>query len=62
MVHGTIKDLMTQLPENRFERIYKSYAISLSKVIYVEGNMVKIADHKLSVSQSYKEQLLIKLG
>lgn len=62
MVHGTMKDFMNQLPENRFERIHKSYIISLSKVIYVEGNLVKIANHKLPVSLSYKEQLLKKLG
>lgn len=62
MVHGTMKDFISQLPENRFERIHKSYVISLSKVNYIEGNLVKIAEYKLPVSQSYKEQLQKKLS
>ena len=62
MVHGRMKDFMTQLPENGFERIHKSYVISLSKVDYVEGNIVKVGEYKLPVSINYKEQLLAKLG
>jgi len=62
MVHGKMKDFLAQLPEKNFERIHKSYVISLSKVDYVEGNLVKIANTKLPVSLNYKEQLLAKLG
>lgn len=62
MVHGRMKDFFAQLPENSFERIHKSFVISLSKVDYMEGNLVKVGDTKLPVSVSYKEQLLIKLG
>lgn len=61
MVHGTLKDFITQLPEIGFGRIHKSYVISLSKVIYTEGNQVKIGEHKLPVSLSYKDELLKKL-
>ena len=62
MVHGTMKEFLEQLPGNKFERIHKSYVISLTKVIYVEGNMVKIADHKIPVSLSYKDILIEKLN
>lgn len=62
MVHGTMKDFLAQLPEDGFERIHKSYVISLSKVDYVEGNFVKVCEYKLPVSINYKEQLLAKLG
>lgn len=62
MVHGKLKDFLAQLPEKDFERIHKSYVISLSKVNYVEGNLVKIANAKLPVSLNYKEQLFAKLG
>jgi len=62
MVHGTLKEFISQLPKNRFERIHKSYVISLSKVVYTEGNQVKIGEHKLPVSLSYKDELLKKLG
>lgn len=62
MVHGTLKEMLQQLPENLFERIHKSYVISLSKVDYLEGNLVKVGEHKIPVSLSYREKLTKKLG
>lgn len=62
MVHGKLKDFFNQLPKSSFEQIHKSYIISLSKVIYVEGNLVKVGNHKIPVSLNFKEQLLKKLG
>jgi two-component system, LytTR family, response regulator len=62
MVHGKLKDFFVQLPKTGFEQIHKSYIISLSKVVYVEGNFVKVGVHKIPVSLNFKEQLLNKLG
>jgi DNA-binding LytR/AlgR family response regulator len=61
MVHGTLKDFISQLPAEKFERIHKSYVISLSKVVYLEGNRLKIGDYKLPVSLNFREQLMQKL-
>lgn len=61
MVHGTMKEFIDRLPKNQFERIHKSYVISLPKVVYLEGNSVKLGEHKLPVSLSYKDALLAKL-
>lgn len=61
MVHGTMKEFFDSLPQNQFERIHKSYVVSLSKVVYLEGNSVKIGTYKLPVSLSYKETFLRKL-
>lgn len=62
MVHGTLKHFLLQLPENEFIRIHKSFVISLNKVVFLEGNRVKIGDEKLPVSLNYKDDLLLKLG
>lgn len=62
VVHGKLKDFISQLPDKYFEQIHKSYVISVSKIDYFEGNLVKVGNHKLPVSLSYKEQLLKKLG
>jgi DNA-binding LytR/AlgR family response regulator len=62
MVHGTLREFISQLPEKYFEQIHKSYVISLSKIDYVEGNMVKVGAHKIPVSLSFKEQFLKRLG
>jgi len=61
MVHGTLKEFLTQIPDNLFVQIHKSYVISLSKIIYTEGNQVKIGDYKLPISLSYKNELLEKI-
>jgi len=62
MVHGTLKEFIAMLPKNQFERIHKSYVISLSKVVYTEGSQVKIGEHKLPVSLSYKEDFIKRLN
>jgi len=62
MVHGTLKEFFEQLPEKRFERIHKSYIISLSKVVYVEGNQVTLGNYKLPVSLSFKDGFMEKLN
>jgi len=62
MVHGTMKEFIEQLPRNKFERIHKSYVISLGKVVYLEGNQVKLGEHKLPVSLSYRDGLMKKLN
>jgi len=61
MVHGRFKDFIALLPETRFARIHKSYVVSLSKVVYLEGNSVKLGDVKLPVSLSFKEAFIAKL-
>lgn len=62
MVHGTLREFFSQLPVKYFEQIHKSYVISLSKIDYVEGNLVKVGVHKIPVSLSFKDQFLKKLG
>ncbi len=61
-VHGRLKDFIQQIPEKGFVRIHKSYVISISKIDYIEGNLVKIGQRKIPVSLSYREQFFKKLG
>lgn len=61
MVHGTLKEFVALLPESIFQQVHKSYVISLAKVVYLEGNSIKIGGHKIPVSLSFKEQLLRRL-
>jgi two-component system LytT family response regulator len=61
MVHGTMKEFVKLLPESVFQQVHKSYVISLAKIVYLEGNNIKIGEHKIPVSLSFKEQLLNRL-
>ncbi|WP_340113011.1 LytR/AlgR family response regulator transcription factor [Maribellus mangrovi] len=60
-VHGKLKNFLAELPSGLFERIHKSYVIALNKVEYLEGNRVKVGDHKLPVSLNFRENLNKKL-
>lgn len=61
MVHGTMKEFIELLPKDKFERVHKSYVVSLNQVVYLEGNLVKLGEYKLPVGLSYKEALMEKL-
>jgi DNA-binding LytR/AlgR family response regulator len=62
MVHGTLKDYFGQLPDKQFVRIHKSYVIAVTKIDYIEGNLVKIGDRKIPVSLGYREDFFKILG
>ncbi|MBN1822042.1 MAG: response regulator transcription factor [Prolixibacteraceae bacterium] len=56
MVHGTLKEIVQKLPEKQFIRIHKSFIVNISKVNYIEGNMVKLGNEKIPVSLTYREE------
>lgn len=58
--HQTLKDFYGQLPEALFSRVHKSYIVSLSKIDYLEGNMIKMGSHKVPVGKAYKEAFMEK--
>ena len=49
------------LPKNSFQRIHRSFIISLGAVEFIEGNMVKIGNAQLPLSPSFKDGLLENL-
>lgn len=58
--YETLKEFCKKLPASDFIRIHRSYAVSLSKIDYLEGNLVKIGEHELPVGKSFKEEFLQK--
>lgn len=53
--------LEENLPADRFQKIHRSYVISLDAISFLEGNQVKIKDTFLPVSHSFRAELLAKL-
>jgi hypothetical protein len=53
--------MQEQLPDNEFLRIHKSYLIALSKIQYMEGNQVKIANELIPIGLNFKDDLLKRL-
>lgn len=58
VVHDTIRNFLTSLPEGEFMRIHKSYVVNLKHVEYIEGNQVKIGEYTIPVSPNHREELL----
>jgi len=61
IIAGTLKKLLTELPEARFLRTHKSFIISMAQVEYIEGNQIKIGEHMVSIGQAYREEVLNRL-
>lgn len=62
VVHDTIKNFLTSLPEKEFMRIHKSFVINLKSIEYIEGNQVRIGQHTIPVSPVHKEELLTRFS
>ena len=58
IVHHTLQKLIDQLPTALFYRVHKSYAISLNKLEYVEGNQIIIKSAKVPIGQTYRNEFL----
>ncbi len=53
-----MKDLEVQLQPYGFVRIHKSFMIALNQIANIDGNKIQIANHKIPIGDSYKEELL----
>lgn len=55
---NSLKKLEQELPSDQFIRIHKSYIAPIHRITALEGNMVHIANKKLPIGASYKEEVL----
>ncbi|MDW7695991.1 LytTR family DNA-binding domain-containing protein [Flammeovirgaceae bacterium SG7u.111] len=65
MVHSTFQKLLAQLPEDRFIRVHKSFAIALNKLEAIEGNCILMKGKTIPIGQTYRSdfmELINKLG
>ena len=54
----SMKSMEEELPSQNFLRIHKSYIANMDEVDLIEGNQLKIGEHKLPVGGSYRKSLL----
>ena len=52
--------LEESLPGDRFQKIHRSYVISLAAIHFLEGNQVKINETFLPISNTYRNELISK--
>lgn len=53
----TLRDILAELPSDRFLQVHKSYIVNMDKVSYIEGNMLTLPGAVVQVSRSYKDIL-----
>ena len=62
VVHGTLKDWDEKLKGSTFLKIHRTTIVNLSKIDHLEGNLLRIGEHKLPVSEPFKQPLLERMG
>lgn len=48
-----LKKILEKLPESMFQRIHRSYAVPVNKIISIKNRKVQLAEIELPVSESY---------
>ncbi|MCZ8090909.1 LytTR family DNA-binding domain-containing protein [Flavobacterium sp.] len=57
MVLEKLSALEEKLPQKQFIRVHKSFIVNTAHIKQIEGNLLKIKDKTVTISQSYKSNL-----
>jgi len=61
-VHGTLKSWEEKLIGSQFVKVHRTIIVNLQKIEHIDGNTICLGEHKLPVSEQYREQILNHLG
>jgi DNA-binding LytR/AlgR family response regulator len=53
-----LKGFLSQLPEEQFMRIHRSYVVPIGRIDAIEGNTVRIQNHQIPIGDSYRSHVL----
>jgi DNA-binding LytR/AlgR family response regulator len=62
LVHETLQNLQSRLPEPAFYRIHKSFIVSFNKFSYIEGNQIQIGDQSIPIGNTYRDRFHEMIG
>lgn len=62
LTQQTFGSFESLLPSSRFQRIHKSYLVSLSRIESIEKHRVKIGNERLPISESYRNTFYRAIG
>jgi len=62
IIHSTLKNALSALPEKDFIKVHRSYAVNLKKINDVTSKYVEVGDQRISVSKSNREILKNRLN
>jgi len=61
VVHGTLKSWEEKLKGLSFLKVHRTTIVNLQKIDHLEGNLIQVAEHKIPVSEPFREQLLVRM-
>jgi DNA-binding LytR/AlgR family response regulator len=62
MTLQSFSKIVESLPSKKFCRVHKSYIVALDKIKSIERNVILIADQRIPVSGTYKDEFYGKIG
>jgi PAS domain S-box-containing protein len=62
VIHATMKDIETKLPNEKFMRVHRSYIIALDKVSVMDESAVVINEKTIPIGKSYKEVFMNRIN
>jgi DNA-binding LytR/AlgR family response regulator len=59
LVYTSMKELEERLPKNHFIRVHKSFIVPISRIIGIEGNLVRLKNvtKEIVIGENYKTEL-----
>src|ERR1700744_261995 len=61
VVYLTIKGILEKLPPEKFLQVHKSYIVNIDSVKTIEGNMLHVGGTKITIGQSFLDEVMNKL-
>jgi DNA-binding LytR/AlgR family response regulator len=60
LVNETMKKMLEDFPASEFIRVHKSFIVAISKIKYIEGNYVQVADKNIPIGSTYSDDFFSK--
>ena len=57
----SLRVLEQGLPNERFMRVHRSYIVALSKIDVIEKSRIKIGQHTITISETYREAFMSRI-
>ena len=61
LVNDSLRDLLSELPHQQFIRVHKSYAVARNRIIFLEGNYIRVGDKDIPIGATYREEVFALL-
>lgn len=62
VIHSSMKDVESRVPQLTFARVHRSYIVQLEKIQSIEENILVVDGHRIPIGKSYKDTLMERLN